>query len=131
MSTNIYVKNADLLKELTNYKETGKISEELAKMIMLIAENYSKKPSFIGYTWRQDMISEAILTCIKYIHNFNPEKSKNPFAYISTICQRSFLMFIKKQKKHSEIKDTCYNNMWRLEEDQRYTSSSINYENLK
>lgn len=129
--SNIYVKNADLLDEIIKYKKTNEISEELAKMLILIAENYSKKPNFIGYSWRNDMVSEALLTCIKYMHNFDPAKSRNPFAYISQICLRAFMMYIKKQKKHSEIKDTCYNNMWRIEEDQNYSSKAINYENLK
>lgn len=126
-----YVKNADLLEEIIKYKETGIISEELAKMIMLIAENFSKRPSYIGYTWRDDMVSEAVLTCVKYIHNFKPEKSKNPFGYISMICQNAFWTYIKKQKTHSKIKDVCYNNKWKLDEDKNYSSGTINYENLK
>lgn len=131
MSKNNYVKNADLLEEIRDYKKTGTISEELGEMIMLIAENYSKRPSYIGYTWRDDMVSQAVFTCVKYIHNFDPEKSKNPFGYISTICQRAFWTYINKQKKHSEIKDTCYNNKWKIEEDPGYSQGTINYENLK
>ena len=92
------------------YKETGVISEELGRMIWYIAKNYSKKGSFSGYTWREDMISEAILTCLKYMHNFDPTKQKypNPFAYFTTIVHNAFVNYIRKQKKHSEIKDICY-----------------------
>ena len=76
------------------------------------------------------MICEAVLTCIKYMHNFNPDKSKYAFAYISKICFNSFRSYIKKQKKHSEIKDKCYNNSWRLNDEEHYTTKTINYELL-
>ena len=42
----------------------------------------SYKPNFINYTYRQEMISDGIENCLQYIHNFNPEKSNNPFDHI-------------------------------------------------
>ena len=54
------------------------------------------------------MIGQAVLTCIKYSKNFNPEKSQNPFAYLTSICQNSFKAFLNTQKTHKKIKDECY-----------------------
>ena len=106
-----YVTNQDLLPQIYMYRETGIVSEDFGRMLLMIATNFANKGSFHGYTWKQDMISESMLTCIKYMHNFDPIKYKrpNPFAYFTSIIKNSFLNYIRKQKKHSEIKDYCYN----------------------
>lgn len=104
-----YVKNKDLMPEIVAYRETGLCSEKLGGMFLLIARNLSNKGNFINYTWKDDMIQEAVLTCVKYSKNFNPEKSNNPFAYVTTICKNAFVNYINKQNRHSTIKDKCYN----------------------
>jgi DNA-directed RNA polymerase specialized sigma24 family protein len=107
-----YLRNENLLKELIIYQETGIQTEELGKMLLLLAKRYSDRGSFSGYTYKDDMICDAVLTCIKYMHNFDVKIDKpNPFAYFSRIIQNSFLNYIAKQKKHSKIKDTCYKNI--------------------
>jgi hypothetical protein len=54
--------------------------------------------------FREDMISDGIENCVQYIHNFDPEKSKNPFAYFTQIIHYAFLSSIQKEKKQLEIK---------------------------
>ena len=54
--------------------------------------------------FREDMISDGIENCVQYIHNFNPEKSKNPFAYFTQIIHYAFLRRIQKEKKQLDIK---------------------------
>jgi len=131
-----YVNNKDLLVEMINYRETNHITEELGRMIFEIAKNFASKGSYSGYTWKEDMISESVLTCLKYMHNFDPNKQKypNPFAYFTTIIYHSFLNYIKKQKKHSEIKDICYKKINLLEEDNYgdyYLIKAIDYQILR
>lgn len=84
------------------------MSDTLTKMIMRIAEGVSQRPNFFAYTYKDDMRCEALLTVLKYLHNFNEEKSQNPFAYITQIIYNSFRMYINKQKKHSKIKNQLY-----------------------
>ena len=50
------------------------------------------------------MICDGIENCLQYIHNFNPEKSTNPFAYFTQIIYFAFLRRISKEKKQLEIK---------------------------
>ena len=50
------------------------------------------------------MISDGIENCVQYIHNFDPEKSKNPFAYFTQIIHYAFLRRIQKEKKQLDIK---------------------------
>jgi hypothetical protein len=51
-------------------------------------------------------LANGLLTgnCIMYLHNFNPDKSKNPFGYISLIISRAFVRRIEKEAKHSYIR---------------------------
>ena len=50
------------------------------------------------------MISDGIENCVQYIHNFDPEKSRNPFAYFTQIIHYAFLRRIQKEKKQLDIK---------------------------
>ena len=54
--------------------------------------------------FREDMIGDGIENCVQYIHNFNPQKSSNPFAYFTQIIYYAFLRRIQKEKKQLEIK---------------------------
>ncbi|NBS94397.1 MAG: sigma factor for late transcription, partial [Betaproteobacteria bacterium] len=53
----------------------------------------------------EDMISDGIENCVQYIHNFDPEKSQNPFAYFTQIIHYAFLRRIQKEKRQLEIKN--------------------------
>lgn len=125
--------NADLLEEIIRFKTEGKVSESLGKMLLTLATHYSTKSNFSGYTWKQDMVSESICTCIKYLRNFNPEKSTNAFAYVTQIVKNSFKLYILEQRKHSIIKDKCFRGYMAYQTDEQnssYSSQSINYETV-
>jgi hypothetical protein len=57
-----------------------------------------------GNTYKDEMISDGIENCILYAHNFNPKKSKNPFAYFTQIIYFAFIRRIGKEKKQLYIK---------------------------
>ena len=110
------------------------MSESLGKMLLSISTHYSTKSNFSGYTWKQDMISESVFTCVKYLKNFKPEKSTNAFAYVTQIIKNSFKLYITDQKKHSKIKDICYKGFELYQTENRdvihYTQKSLNYESI-
>ena len=54
--------------------------------------------------FREDMISDGIENCVQYIHNFDPEKYRNTFAYFTQIIHYAFLRRIQKEKKQLDIK---------------------------
>lgn len=122
-----YVKNKEMLVELKKYKETGKVSEELGEMFLLIARNLSNKNNFAGYTWKEEMISEAVMTCLRYCSNFDPEKGQNPFAYFTRYCYNAFIGYIKKQNRHGEVKQTLYDKKDIVNTDTFYSYQSIDY----
>jgi DNA-directed RNA polymerase specialized sigma24 family protein len=80
------------------------ISNYLGDCFLKIATHLSYKPNFVNYMFREDMISDGIENCIQYIHNFDPNKSSNPFAYFTQIIHYAFLRRIQKEKKQLEIK---------------------------
>jgi hypothetical protein len=110
-----YVNNKELLEALivhrqkvANAKEAGlpkpRISNYLGECFLKIATHLSYKPNFVNYMFRDDMISDGIENCVQYIHNFDPNKSSNPFAYFTQIIHYAFLRRIQKEKKQLEIK---------------------------
>lgn len=128
-----YVNNKEMLEEFKLYKQSGVISNELGDMFLKIAKNLLNKSNFIGYSsqWKEEMLGDALLICIKYSKNFNPEKSNNPFGYISRFCYNAYIEYIKKQKRHGQTKETLYKNKDMVNHDNFYSYASIDYTDLK
>ena len=110
-----YVDNAKFLQAMKDWKEqckeaeetgdeTPRISDYIGECFLKIANGLSYRPNFINYTYKQEMISDGIENCLQYIHNFNPEKSKNPFAYFTQIIYYAFIRRIQKEKKQTHVK---------------------------
>ena len=110
-----YVDNALFLEAMIEYKKQWQISKDndeelpiiseyLGSVFLKIAQRLSFRPNFINYAFKNDMISDGIENCLHYIHNFNPEKSSNPFAYFTQIIYYAFIRRIQKEKKQLYIK---------------------------
>lgn len=110
-----YVDNEKLLEALVERKkqvqaaeESGapppKVSEFIGECIIQIASHLAYKMNFTNYTYRDEMINDAILNCVDVVDNFNEEKSSNPFAYFTTISYFAFIRRIKIEKKGLYIK---------------------------
>jgi len=94
------VKYIDKCNEAKNQsKERPKANNYIGQCIMDIAINMAKNFNFSRYPFKDEMINDAIENCILYIHNFNPEKYKNPFSYFSQITYFAFLRRISAEKK--------------------------------
>jgi len=111
-----YVNNKEFLAALIRHRENIEIAEiqgkekpriprYIGECFLKIATHLSFKPNFVNYMFKEDMISDGIENCVQYIHNFNPEKSQNPFAYFTQIIHYAFLRRIQKEKKQLEIKN--------------------------
>ena len=141
-----YVNNKQLLEALIVYREKvahakendlpkPRITNYLGECFLKIATHLSYKPNFVNYMFRDDMISDGIENCVQYIHNFDPNKSKNPFAYFTQIIHYAFLRRIQKEKKQLEIKTkiiekTGYDEVMMVD-DGALTASSSDYNTIK
>ena len=110
-----YVNNAEFLKALVKWKkdcvdaedsgeQTPIIPNYIGECILKIATRLATRPNFNNYTYKDDMILDGIENCIQYLHNFDPNKSKNPFAYFTQIIYYAFLRRIMKERKQAYIK---------------------------
>ena len=117
-----YVNNKEFLQAMIEWNDRCKVAKDngdsqppitnyIGECFLKIANHLSYRPNFINYTYREEMISDGIENCLQYVHNFNPEKSPNPFAYFTQIIYYAFLRRIQKEKKQSHVKNKYIENM--------------------
>ena len=140
-----YVDNKKFLEAMIEYRERcekaakrnrkkPEVSNYIGECFLKIANHLSFRPNFINYTFRDDMISDGIENCLQYMDNFNPDKSKNPFAYFTQIIYYAFIRRIQKEKKQIQIKSKLIANagvenvMDQLQgDDAQYQSQLLDY----
>jgi hypothetical protein len=113
---NHYIDNAEFLRALLEHRERVQTAREagdekmpqitnyLGECFVKIAEHLSYKANFIGYSYRDEMVGDAIENCLAVVNNFDPAKSKNPFAYFTQITFYAFVRRIQKEKKQLQTK---------------------------
>ena len=142
-----YVNNKEFLAALEVYiaqvnraklndKEPPQIPRYIGECFLKIANHLSYKPNFVNYMFRDDMISDGIENCVQYIHNFDPAKSKNPFAYFTQIIHYAFLRRIQKEKKQLDIKNkiiekTGFDEVMHVDEGGALTGAMSEYNTIK
>ena len=115
-----YVNNADFSQAVVDYvqhardeKEKGNpipvVTNYIAECFLKIAEGLSHKANFVRYTYREEMVMDAVENCLKAIDNYNLETATrtgkpNAFAYFTQIAWYAFLRRIEKEKRQQDIK---------------------------
>jgi DNA-directed RNA polymerase specialized sigma24 family protein len=116
-----YVNNAEFSLAVVEYvsllneaKEAGKqapmVSNYIGECFLKIAKGLSHKANFSGYTYKEEMVMDAVENCLRAIHNYDinaSTRSGNPnaFSYFTQICYFAFLRRLAKEKRQKEIKD--------------------------
>jgi len=146
---NHYVDNEKFLADIIEYKnqvkiaqeqglEKPRVSEYIGSCILLIAERLSTKPRFMNYSFRDELVSDALENCFLYFDNFNPDISRNPFAYFTQIIYYAFHRRISKEEKNryiiykkfqESVLDTSDVNLM-IDADDNHVVSSTMYDNL-
>ena len=110
-----YVNSAEFYEQIKEYYRTDILPDELCGAIMKIATGLSFAPNFINYSYKDEMVGDAILKMFSALKNrkFNCESHNNPFSYFTTVAFHAFINRIKKEKKHRETinkyQETIYN----------------------
>src|SRR5210317_1814550 len=115
-----YVNNADFSQAVVDYVKhsnelTGQgkpkpmVTNYIAECFLKIAEGLSHKANFVRYTYREEMVMDAVENCLKAIENYNLETATrtgkpNAFAYFTQIAWYAFLRRIEKEKRQQDIK---------------------------
>ena len=112
-----YVNNKKLLEDIITYKEkcksTGKtlvIPNSIAIDIMRICDHLSYSYKFINYSYRDELVADGIMNCVQAVENFDPEKSNNPFAYLTMVCFNAFVNRINKEARQNYVKHKNFYN---------------------
>jgi hypothetical protein len=111
-----YIDNKEFLAKISDYRNIRIEAEEsgddrpqvpnyIGECFVKIANHLAYKSNFVNYTFRDEMILDGIENCLTYMDNFDPAKSKNPFAYFTQIIHYAFLRRIQKEKKQLDIKN--------------------------
>ena len=115
-----YVNNREFSQAVVDYcedvsaaKSAGNeipiVPNYIAECFLRIAEGLSHKSNFIRYTYREEMVMDAVENCLKAIENYNVEAATrtgnpNAFAYFTQISWFAFLRRIAKEKKQQDVK---------------------------
>jgi hypothetical protein len=115
-----YVNNRDFSYAVVDYvtilneaRDAGNelpiVPDYIASCFLKIAEGLSHKSNFIRYTYREEMVMDAVENCLKAIENYNLEAATrtgkpNAFAYFTQISWYAFLRRIAKEKKQQDVK---------------------------
>jgi len=102
-----YVKEANAARKAGN--EIPKVTDYIATCFMKISEGLSHRPNFVRYTYREEMVMDAVENCLRAIGNYNIETATrtgkpNAFSYFTQICYFAFIRRITKEKKQQDIK---------------------------
>lgn len=143
-----YINNKEFFKEMSEYRKSylesldlGKpkplINNSIGAKFLLIANKLANKGNFVGYSYKDEMIGNAIENMIKYAHNFNPEKTNNAFAYFTQIAWYAFVRRINIEKKEYKkkakmvqnmvIQDVLLDNRQGQDSDADYQNSYVDY----
>lgn len=93
---------------IKNNTEKPSISEKLGDAFMQIANRMMSRPNFYGYSYKDDMISDAIMQCIAKVHTYDPSRANveypSAFGWVSQLCWNAALGRIKKEQHQSSVK---------------------------
>lgn len=113
-----YLNNKDMLAELRRCHEAEKMTDEFAKMIMLLADRYGSRYEYSDYSPHiEDMKAVAVMNVVRAWRSFDPEKSNNPFAYFTQAVKHTFWQYVSQEKKHRLNRDALLIEMGELPSD--------------
>lgn len=100
-----YVNGKEFEEEIRNYYNSGHITQKLGESLTKIANGLSYAPNFINYSYKDDMIGDAIVKMFSALRNkkFKLDTGFSPFSYFTTIAFHAFINRIKKENKHHQV----------------------------
>ena len=96
-------------KAKSKNKTVPKVTDYIATCFLKIAEGLSHRPNFVRYTYREEMVMDAVENCLRAIGNYDISTTTrtgkpNAFSYFTQICYYAFIRRITKEKKQQDIK---------------------------
>ena len=86
-------------------REHGKMTPKLAHMFIKLCERYATRSNWRGYTYNDEMRSQALLQLSQIGLQFDEAKSQNPFAYYTAAITNSFTRVLNIEKRNQNLRD--------------------------
>jgi len=115
-----YINNKDFSYAVVEYvtecneakskdQQVPKVTNYIAECFLKISEGLSRRPNFVRYTYREEMVMDAVENCLRAINNYKIETATrtgkpNAFSYFTQICYFAFIRRIAKEKRQQDIK---------------------------
>jgi hypothetical protein len=112
-----YVNSREFEEEIRAYYKSGLVTQKLGESLTKIAHGLSYAPNFINYSYKDDMIGDAVVKMFSALRNkkFKLDSGFSPFSYFTTIAFHAFINRIKKENKHhavlNEYRDKVYTDL--------------------
>lgn len=87
-------------REVPEGQPFPRVPEYIGECFLKIAQRTFMRANFNSYTYKEDMIGDAVEDCLIYMRNFNPDLYKNPFGYFSTYVWNAFVRKIEDEEKN-------------------------------
>jgi DNA-directed RNA polymerase specialized sigma24 family protein len=126
-----YVNPELFKKEIEIYYQTGDCTNYLGDCLNKIAEGLGYNPKFINYSYKEDMIGDALIKMFSALKRkkFDIKSDTSPFGYFTTIAFHAFINRIKKEKKYHdtlvEYRDRKYEEILSVSEGHVYVKPII------
>ncbi|HYT41927.1 MAG TPA: hypothetical protein VEP90_06245 [Methylomirabilota bacterium] len=98
-------------------------SDYIGRCILLICQGLGSKSNFGGYTYRDEMVEDAIEWCTNAIKTFDPArvgpktgKVNNAFNYLTMVAYRAMQRRINTEKKQNATKHKNYQHLHIVDE---------------
>jgi hypothetical protein len=86
-------------------RDHGKMTNKLATMFIKLCERYATRSNWRGYTYNDEMRSQALLQLSQIGLQFDEFKSQNPFAYYTAAVNNSFTRVLNIEKRNQNLRD--------------------------
>ena len=105
--TKYYITNKELLTEIERCRPTREVSERLGEMIILLCERLCSKGNLRGYSFVDELCSNAQVACLESVFKFNPigRKTPNPFAYLTAVAYNNIRATLNSETRVRTIRD--------------------------
>jgi len=99
-----YISPKEFKESLKRFYDTDVLTDDLAENVKKIAYGLSYNSNFINYTYKDDMIGDALIKMYSALSRkkYSFDTESNPFSYFTTIAFNAFINRIKKEKRHHE-----------------------------
>lgn len=99
-----YISPKEFKESLRRFYDSDVLTDDLAENVKKIAYGLSYNSNFINYTYKDDMIGDALIKMYSALSRkkYSFDTESNPFSYFTTIAFNAFINRIKKEKRHHE-----------------------------